>query len=334
MYLQIQNWEMVINCYTTLELRHKAAEIIRQELDKKPTIELYCLLGDATDDCTYYEKAWEFSGKRSGRAQRHWGYHYFAHKNYPKAIQHLQISIDINSLQEMVWTRLGYAALAIENWELAANAYRRYTQIEPHGFESWNNLAKAYIKLGDKERAQKILTEALKCNYNNWKVWENFLIVSTDTGNFEDVINAYNRLIELKGKYYDKDVLEIIVKAIVNNIPDADGIPSERLTKKAQLLVGHLCVQYPSDGLLWEFAAYLCKNEPLSRAQKLQKAYRGYTQIQNPWIKNPKTCLKVLTICEQLCDASLEAISNHKDTEKSSVLSQLSSARLSAQVMI
>lgn len=68
-YLQLQLWEEVIACYTILELRHKvcrdlfdnifvaykiltlyfqAAEIIQQQIDVKPTVKLYCLLGDAT----------------------------------------------------------------------------------------------------------------------------------------------------------------------------------------------------------------------------------------------------------------------------------------------
>lgn len=44
-YLQLQLWEEVIVCYTVLKLRHKAAEIIKQQLEKKPTAKLWCLLG-------------------------------------------------------------------------------------------------------------------------------------------------------------------------------------------------------------------------------------------------------------------------------------------------
>ena len=77
-YLSLQQWEDVILCYTALQLRQKSAEIIRQELEKQPTVKLYCLLGDATDDESCYEKAWEFSKQTSGRAQRHWGNYYFA----------------------------------------------------------------------------------------------------------------------------------------------------------------------------------------------------------------------------------------------------------------
>lgn len=223
LYLQIEKWGSVIDCYTVLELKHKAAEVIRNELEKKPTVELYCLLGDATDDITWYEKAWEFSNERSGRAQRCLGCYYFAQKQYEKAIPYLEKSLTINSLQENAWARLGYAAMALERWELAAHAYRRYTSIEPNGFECWNNLAKAYINLGDKRRAHKILTEALRCNFDNWKVWENFLIVSVDTGNFEDALNAHQRLVDLKDKYLDKQVIGIVVRAIRENLPDSEG---------------------------------------------------------------------------------------------------------------
>lgn len=207
----------------------QAAEVIQNELKKKETVELYCLLGDALDDKTWYERAWEFSKERSGRAQRHLGCYYFAKKQYEQAIGHLEKSIEINSLQETVWARLGYSALQLERWELAAKAYRHYTHIEPNGFESWNNLAKAYLNLGDKPRAHKILTEALRCNYDNWKVWENFLIVSVDTGNFEDVLNAHHRLSELKAKYLDTEVLSITVNAICENTLDAQGQHTKHL---------------------------------------------------------------------------------------------------------
>lgn len=222
-YLQIKKWDSVIACYTTLDLKHKAAEVIRSELEKQETVELYCMLGDATDDIQWYHKAWDFSQQRSGRAQRHLGCYYFALKQYAEAIPYLEKSLAINALQENAWARLGYAALALERWELAAHAYRQYTSIEPNGFECWNNLAKAYINLGDKKRAHKILKESLRCNFDNWKVWENFLIVSVDTGNFEDVLNAHQRLAQLKEKYLDKEVIGMIVRAIRDNMPDAEG---------------------------------------------------------------------------------------------------------------
>lgn len=54
-------------------------------------------------------------------------------------------------------------------------------------FEAWNNLAKCYIKSGQKLRAFYTLQEAVKCNYENWMVWDNLMIVSVDCGCFEEV---------------------------------------------------------------------------------------------------------------------------------------------------
>lgn len=284
-YLRIQHWEEVIACYTQLQLRHKAAEIIKQELEKQPTVKLYCLLGDAMDDITCYEKAWEFSKQRSGLAQRHWGSYYFAKFEYEQAIPHLQKSLEINSLQENIWLRLGYAALDLEKYELAASAYIRYTQLEPSGFESWNNLAKCYIKLGNKKRAHKVLQESLKCNFENWKIWENFLLVSVDVGSFEDALNAYTRLIELKEKYFDEEVLKIIMTAIADNRPDVEGLAAIRLKKRAMEMLAHLGSLHANEGVVWELSAMLT-SEPLKKAEKLQKAHKGFVSVRTFLISN------------------------------------------------
>lgn len=333
LYLQIQAWEKVIECYTKLELRHKAAEIIRQELDKKPTVLLHCLLGDATDDVKCYETAWEFSKHSSAKAQAHWGNYFFARKEYDKALPHYEKSLEINSLQEKIWLRLGYSAISLEKWETAVHAYITYTHLEPLGYESWNNLAKALIKLGDKKRAHRVLGESLKCNYQNWKVWENFMLVSVDTGNFEDAINAYNRLSELKDRFIDLEVLSIVIRAIAADTPDAQGRSTQRLVKKASTLLGHQCVKHGAESQLWELSALLAAT-PLNKAQKLQRAYRAYTQKDLAWASKQPSSLKVLQICKDLSEHSLEAVDNHEDSEKSSVNSQLSSARLSAQACI
>lgn len=327
LFLKIQQWEDVIGCYTVLQLRHKAADVIRQELDKKPTVKLFCLLGDATDDVTWYQKAWEFSGEKSGQPMRHWGNFYFAKKDYESAIPYLEKTLQINSLQEVQWLRLGYAALSLENWELAAKAYRRYTHLEPNGFESWNNLAKAYIKLGDKRRAHTVLQESLKCNFNNWKVWENFLLVSIDVGSFEDAINAYTRLVEFKeDKYHDSEILRIITGAVATNAIDCYGHGAGRLKKKCLQLLAQQSAQNPTNGLVWQLSAKLT-DDPLLRAQKLQKAHRGFTQTAD-WTKVEKSCEETLDRCAELLEVSLEAAHDFKDGDKMSVISQLSSANL------
>lgn len=333
-YLQIQAWTEVIQCYTKLELRHKAAEIIRQELEKKPTVLLHCLLGDAIDDPNCYATAWEFSKHTSGRAQAHWGTYYFRKAEYAEAIPHLEKSVEINSLQEKIWLRLGYAGIQLERWELAVHAYITYTHIEPLGFESWNNLAKALVKLGDKIRAHKVLSESLKCNYNNWKVWENFMIVSVDTCNLEDALNAYNRLSELKERYLDLEVLCVAIGAIVEGKPDAKGQTQERLRKKAITLIAQQCIKHGNEPKVWELAALLAAT-PLNRAQKLVKAVNAYTTKELEWATKQPYALKVIQVCQQVCELSLAATMDHASEETNVMItSQLNSARLATQAVL
>uniref|UniRef100_A0A182QCR7 Uncharacterized protein n=1 Tax=Anopheles farauti TaxID=69004 RepID=A0A182QCR7_9DIPT len=336
-YQQVESWERVIDCYTVLEMRHLAANIIEQLIERNgPSVRLYCMLGDATDNVDCYRQAWELSRETSASAQRHWGNYYFVRKDYGSAIEHLRRSIEINCLQEPTLLRLGYAALQLERWEEAAHAYRLYTSFESHGFEPWNNLAKAYIKLGEKPRAHMVLQEALKCNYGSWMVWENFLLVSVDTRNIEDALNAYERLLGLKERYYDRQVLDIVVCAIVTEEKDADGISCARLRKKAIKLLGHACAQQPNNGYLYELAAELEDTDLLKRCQKLQNAYRGYTQSNSQWSNVPETCLTVVNLCVRLCEYSLRAFTEGK-TESDRFIalrSQLSSARLTGQACV
>ncbi|XP_059607482.1 tetratricopeptide repeat protein 27 [Phlebotomus argentipes] len=329
-YRRIQAWDDVITCYNMLELRHKAEEVIRQELTKSPTAKLYCLLGDATDDPSWYEKAWEFSERRSGKAQKHWGNYFFARKEYSFSIPHFQESLEINTLQEPLWLRLGFAALETEEWKIAAHAYQMYTSLESGTFEAWNNLAKAYVKMGDKNRAQKVLAEALKCNYDVWQVWENFMVVSLDTGHFDDVLNAYNRLMELKTRYEDRQVLDILTSAIEGHVPDQKGTDSHRLAEKASKILAQLCIQHGRDGFYWEMAARVAKDS-LSRAQKLLKAFTGHTQSNPKWHEVPESSEKVLKICLEMSQLSLEAANCIREDNRTLVVSQLASARLSVQ---
>ncbi|XP_034840179.1 tetratricopeptide repeat protein 27 [Maniola hyperantus] len=331
-YQKLQLWEDVIVCYTMLQLRHKAAEVIQQQIDIKPTVKLYCLLGDATDDVTCYSKAWEFSNHKSSRAQRHWGNFLFDHKKYDECIPHYELSVDINSIQERVWLRLGYAALMTENWELSAKAYRRYTYLQPNTFEAWNNLAKVYVKQGDKNRAYRALMEALRFNYDNWKLWENVIIVSMDTGHFDDVIRGCHRILDLQHKFEDVELLSLLVRAIINDAKDADGNSVARLQKRALELFGRITSIHQNKPEIWQLYSDLSPTY-LLKAQRLLKAYKGFTLSGN-WTNNPETCKKVIELAENLLEYSLKARHEAEEKDHLQANQQLSSARLTVQAVV
>jgi len=111
-----------------MNLKHKAAEIIRGEIDRKgESAHLLCLLGDATNDLNHYRRALEVSDFKSSRAFKSIGENknslqhitfikifiqttgmsYYFKKEYAEAVENFQKSLNLNSFQLDVLLRMG-----------------------------------------------------------------------------------------------------------------------------------------------------------------------------------------------------------------------------------
>ncbi len=103
--------------------------------------------------------------------------------------------------------------------------------------------------------------EALKYDYENWKVWENYLWTSTDCGFFDDVIKAYNRLLDLKDKYVDVDVLRALSTAIEKNMRDARDKPVFKLRTSILKLFGRIAslVREPTTQHIYKINHFTCE---------------------------------------------------------------------------
>ena len=114
-----------------LDLRHKAVEKINEKIEKEGENPLLlCMLGDATDDARYYQKAVELSNFKSSRAFRSLGTYHFQRKNYEKAVENLGKSLELNSFQPKILLRNAFSAMETEKWDVAAQSYRSYCTYE------------------------------------------------------------------------------------------------------------------------------------------------------------------------------------------------------------
>ncbi|CAF0750035.1 unnamed protein product [Adineta steineri] len=320
LYLHLKKWSDVISCYQILKKLSLAEHVIREQLKIKETPDLLCSLGEVTDEFEYFERAWILSKERNGRAQRLMGKYYFNRGNYEKACEHLVKAVEINSLQHDTWFWLGSAAFRTEKWELGARAYSRCTNIESDNFEAWNNLAACHTKLKQKDRAHKVFIEAIKCNYDNWKVWENFLWTSADCGEIDDVIQAYHRLLDLKTKYIDKEVLQRLVHLLSEN--DQNEIWN-KIYQKSLELFGRLTSQVTNDADIWELYSDLCqlKKEDTSldwhmkTLQHLQRAQRCAVNQSSSWENEINTINDVLILSNKLAISTISKLTEHRENE-------------------
>lgn len=321
----LELWEEAIACYQRLGKVEKAETVIREQLAVKETPNLWCFLGDITRNIEHYEKAWELSKHKSARAQRCMGYLYFAKEQYEKCLECFEKSLQVNALQVPVWFTYGCAAMAAENYKLAVKAFKRCTAIDYDNYEAWNNLASAYIKLREKKKAFATLNDAIKCNYENWRIWENYLLVATDCGEFGEAIRAYHRLIDLREKWVDEQVLGILVRAVVEKIPDAHGVTADSVEPKLRELFGRITARVTDKAEIWRLYAQLCAQDLDKMLQYLQKAHRCVMQTSN-WEKDVERCQDVAEQSLQLADTYSSACSSTSDATK--LLQMMSSAKL------
>ncbi|TPX46005.1 hypothetical protein SeMB42_g03828, partial [Synchytrium endobioticum] len=328
-FQRLELWEDAISCMRSLGQAKQAEDLVKARLHITPASPLLlCILGDIRKDPSYYQQAWEVSDYRFARAMRSLGAHHFSRKAWRESVECYHRALAINPLFENSWFVMGCAAMRIDEWDTAAKAFHRCVSINFENGEAWTNLASVYVKQGRKRDAWRAQKEALKQSFESYRMWENLLVFSVDLGEFAEAMEALRQIVELRwkkgtgsgipsqseGQIVDIEVLSILVNAIINNTPDANGVPASKLSVRMSALLDHITSKIVSSSSVYTIASnfYQYQHQISKCIDYKTKAYR--VGLNHPQLtldvsvfENAAKCgLDLVGALEKHCDAKEE----------------------------
>ena len=134
-----------------------------------------CLLGEVTNEPEHWERAWTISGNRYARAKRLLGTYYLRRGELAEFIHAFHAALAINPLFSSNWFDVGCAAMKLERWQTASEAFQRVIFIDSESGEAWANLASVQIRLGQKKEAAITLREGFLSSRDRLEDVDNFL---------------------------------------------------------------------------------------------------------------------------------------------------------------
>ena len=150
LFERLQMWRECISCYQLLDEPEKARQLVEERMAVTPNDALlHCYLGDIDNENAeeHYQRAWELSNHRSARAMKSLGHRAYSNGDYEQAVEYLDKALSINTMFSREWYMLGCAAMQIEDWPRAQEAFLRCVQLESGDGEAWNNLAAVHLQL-------------------------------------------------------------------------------------------------------------------------------------------------------------------------------------------
>jgi len=309
---QVGMWEEAIECLIMGNKPNQAIKLAKERLEVLESPRILCALADVTREIVYYERAWEVSNHRYARAQRSLGKHYFGQGNLEECIQHFKQALEVNGLYPGIWFTYSCALMKLERWEEATYALQRMVRVDSSVSEGWNNLAAVYMRRNMLKEAFSAMSYGVKNDRQNWKMWENLLMLSVQIEEFPQALEAIRHLLRLdQTRLFDSQLFKII------NTYARESLRVQEVFRLYTEVLRKLSSNYQ----IWEvYADFLAENRDHSEEFSIEKVLdakiKACRNLMKPgWDRDPGLCEEALKLLKQLANTYNLTGSQKKKTE-------------------
>lgn len=122
---------------------------------------------------------------------------------YRKAAEYFAKAVELDSSLAEAWVNLGISYIKLEEFDKAAEALKRYTQLKGDDYQGWFLLAGALLEGKDKaqhEEALKAIEKAIALKPNSAEAWNLKGAILKKLGKKREALKAFKKALELEGK--------------------------------------------------------------------------------------------------------------------------------------
>ena len=304
LFLEIEMWDQVVECYKRAGKERLAREIVEQRLKVDPTPRMWVALGDLTKDPQHYNNAIELSQGRFSAAYVALGQHYFEQGSLVESARNYRKALTLRPLAPQVWFRLGTISMQLKDWATALEAFSNVVQQEPEEHDAWANVAAIHMKNKCPEEAYPALKESLKYSRTNWRVWTSQLYTCIDLGKHDEAIQACDTLLDLQQtRSQVPNLEEKCVKAIVGKTLSLDRSDdsTKRTLMRLHTLLDRMSSKANAEPWIWETLAYFHEQVGWDEQvlENLLKEYRALQAVP-AWERDDGQVKKVVAVVSQI----------------------------------
>ncbi|GMM57888.1 tetratricopeptide repeat-containing protein [Maudiozyma humilis] len=304
-------------CYAAVGDEKEGEAILVKRISECPSdARALSILGDIRQDPALWEKSWAV-GKYVNAKNSLARYYYRPPKdsgltlNYDVVLGHLNDSLRQYPLSFDTWYFYGCVALECEKLGVAAEAFSRCVSLDETHSMAWSNLSAAYIRQDKLKEAFSCLKRAVGFDaQKNWRIWENFMIVSFRLQEWNDVLTACKQLVGIKRDKQgegsvDLPVVEKLVELLVSTEYKEDSAAQDYFQRTC---IEFVCVTLPTvittSARLWKLVAKaeLWRRRPWAALECHERAYRA--TLHNPAMETEEPAWdETVDACEDLVAA-------------------------------
>lgn len=305
-------------CYAAVGDEAQAKRVLQKRINDNPKdARAISILGDIMQDPQLWNKSWEI-GKYVNAKNSLGRYYYNPPSNsgltrdYDMTLMHLNDSLRQYSLNFETWYFYACVGLECGRIALAAEGFSRCVSLDETHAMAWSNLSAAYVQLGKLKEALSCLRKAVSSDaQKNWRIWENYMIVSVKLNEWNDVLLACKHLVNVKRERVgegsiDLPVVEKLVELLVATEYDANN--PETLTHYQKSCIDFICNVLPTvittNARCWRLVARveLWRKRPWAALDCNEKAYRAISHNTDIDI-DEKVWDETVCACEDLVAA-------------------------------